>query len=59
MTAKCAGCSDEATEPIENEGTDAGTQVEVRATDPFATVQQEALTLLRVWCLFRPWQWHV
>ena len=30
MTAKCAGCSDEATEPIENEGTDAGTQVEVK-----------------------------
>lgn len=25
MSAKCAGCSDEATEPTENEGTDAGT----------------------------------
>lgn len=59
MPAKCAGCSDEATEPTENEGTDAGTQVEVRATDPFTTVQQEALALLHAWCLFRPWQWHV
>lgn len=46
MTAKCAGCSDEAAEPIENEGTDPGTQVEARATDPLTAVQQEALTLL-------------
>lgn len=46
MTAKCAGCSDEAAEPIENEGTDPGTQVEARATDPFTAFRQEALTLL-------------
>ena len=33
-------------EPIENEGTDPGTQVGVSATGPFTAVHQEALTLL-------------
>ena len=35
-----------AAEPIENEGTDPGTQVGVSATGPFTAVHQEALTLL-------------
>ena len=39
-------CSAEGAGPIENEGTDPGTQVGVSATGPFTAVQQEALTLL-------------
>lgn len=39
-------CSAEGAEPIENEGTDPGTPVGVRATGPFTAVQRETLTLL-------------
>lgn len=59
MTAKCAGCSDEAAEPIENEGTDPGTQVEEghRSVHSSSAGGTDSASCLQ--CLFRPWQWHV